>query len=373
MEAIAEKVEESAGSGPRFVPEPAEFRRARLARRAAPGGLRPLRVAGLSDAERRGLAVHRAAAHQPRFRGPAAPGHLASRSRFPAGARPRSPPPAPRVAPRPDRPLRDECFRRAEHGALRDARAGRRSLPAPSLAEPIEIVIDAGAAAAPRRPIRESLILAGERSRVLGRRELCRPPAATFTNAVTEIALATGAVLEHTKLQEESLEACHVAHARGAAGAAAAGLHLAQRRARRGARAHRHPAVLGGEGAECELYGLFVGRGRAAPRQPHRRSTTPRRTAPAASSTRASWTAHARGVFHGHDRRPAGRAEDRRRADQQEPAALARGARQLHARARDLRRRRQVQARLDHRPARRGGALLPALARHRRGRRRAPC
>ena len=53
-----------------------------------------------------------------------------------------------------------------------------------------------------------------------------------------------------------------------------------------------------------------------------------------------------------HDRGAPGRAEDRRPADEQEPAALARGARAQHAAARDPRRRREVQARLDHRPAR---------------------
>ncbi len=45
---------------------------------------------------------------------------------------------------------------------------------------------------------------------------------------------------------------------------------------------------------------------------------------------------------------------------------------QHEAAARDLRRRRQVHPRRDDRPARRGRALLPALARHRRGRGREP-
>src|SRR5207244_252500 len=54
--------------------------------------------------------------------------------------------------------------------------------------------------------------------------------------------------------------------------------------------------------------------------------------------------------------------------DQPQPAALARGAGRHQARAPDLRRRREVRARRHHRPARRDGALLPPLARDRRGR-----
>ena len=65
------------------------------------------------------------------------------------------------------------------------------------------------------------------------------------------------------------------------------------------------------------------------------------------------------------DHRPPGRAEDRRQADQPEPAALGRRADRHQAAARDLRRRREVHARRGGRPARRRGALLPARARAR--------
>src|SRR6185436_1625275 len=132
--------------------------------------------------------------------------------------------------------------------------------PGAVLAEPIEIVIDAGAPDSAEAAYPRVLILAGERSEssVV---ESYVGSGRTFTNAVTEIALAPGAILEHTKLQEESLEARHV--------------HTIAVQQARGSRFTSHnvalgsalartdlSAVLGGEGAECALYGLFVGRGR---------------------------------------------------------------------------------------------------------------
>lgn len=78
-----------------------------------------------------------------------------------------------------------------------------------------------------------------------------------FTNAVTEIALARGARLEHYRLQQESAKAYHVG-----------GVHLRQER---DSRYVSHAVDLGGllvrndlrslldaEGAECELNGLYV-------------------------------------------------------------------------------------------------------------------
>ena len=68
----------------------------------------------------------------------------------------------------------------------------------------------------------------------------------------------------------------------------------------------------------------------------------------------------ARGRLQRQDLRPAGRAEDRRQADQPDPAPVRRRDDQHQAAARDLRRRREVHPRRDRRAARRGGAVLPA-------------
>ena len=127
--------------------------------------------------------------------------------------------------------------------------------------------------------------------------------------------------------------------------------HYDRARRRAGAQRPQRPASTA-KGAECTLNGLFVGPRHAARRQPHRRSTTPSRTARAASSTRESWTGVARRLQR-QDHRPAGRAEDRRDPDEPEPAPLRRGAGRHQAAARDPRRRRQVRARRDDRAARR--------------------
>ena len=124
--------------------------------------------------------------------------------------------------------------------------------------------------------------------------------------------------------------------------------------------------TFAGEGGECVLNGLFVGSGDAAHGHPH-----PGRPRPAPP--------HEPGALQGDpgregprrlrrpDHRAEGRPEDRRPADQQEPAALAGGPGPQHAGPRDPGRRREVQARLHDRAARRDGALLPAVAGHRRG------
>ncbi len=82
----------------------------------------------------------------------------------------------------------------------------------------------------------------------------------TFTDAVTEIVLEDGAVLDHYKVQRESPEACHVQTIAARLGRSsrfvshnvALGAALARTDIR---------VVLSAEGAECALYGLFVGDG----------------------------------------------------------------------------------------------------------------
>jgi Fe-S cluster assembly protein SufD len=82
----------------------------------------------------------------------------------------------------------------------------------------------------------------------------------SLTNAVTEVALETGAALEHYKVQRESLEAVHVQTI--AATASPSSRYTSNHVALGSALARTEIAVvLDGPGAECELNGLFVGSG----------------------------------------------------------------------------------------------------------------
>ncbi len=123
--------------------------------------------------------------------------------------------------------------------------------------EPIEILFDTGAPVGPEVVYPRVLVLAGERceARIV---ETYAGAGRSFTNAVTEIVLFPGAVLEHTKLQEAGLEARHV-HA--VAVSQARGSRFTSHNVALGAALARTEltTVLAGEGAECALYGLFVG------------------------------------------------------------------------------------------------------------------
>jgi Fe-S cluster assembly protein SufD len=85
-------------------------------------------------------------------------------------------------------------------------------------------------------------------------------PARGFTNAVTEIVVGSGAVLGHVRLQRESESAFHIGHTQiqvgrsGRASSHAIAL---------GGLISRHDAVavLGGEGADCTLNGLYLADG----------------------------------------------------------------------------------------------------------------
>ena len=150
------------------------------------------------------------------------------------------------------------------------------------------------------------------------------------------------------------------------------------RGADRARRALRRPLALRSAAASCATTSSAVLEAkaprlrarRALPRGRQRSTST---TTP--SSTTRCRTATSRELYKGilggagarrlprpRDR-AARRAEDRRRADEHATPALRRRRDRLEAAARDLRRRREVQPRRDDRPARRGRALLPALAR----------
>jgi Fe-S cluster assembly protein SufD len=85
-------------------------------------------------------------------------------------------------------------------------------------------------------------------------------PSRGFTNAVTEVVVGDGAVLDHYRLQREPLSAFHVGHtqfqlgrsSRSSSHAVAFGGLIAR---------HDAVAVLGDEGADCTLNGLYLAGG----------------------------------------------------------------------------------------------------------------
>ena len=81
-----------------------------------------------------------------------------------------------------------------------------------------------------------------------------------FTNAVTEIVLGEGAVLEHCKFQDEAISAFHVAAIHAQLGR---GCNLISHSIATGARLSRNNirTVLSGEGIECVLNGLYLAKG----------------------------------------------------------------------------------------------------------------
>jgi Fe-S cluster assembly protein SufD len=132
-------------------------------------------------------------------------------------------------------------------------------LPGAVLDRPIEVGIRSPDPGRPEVAHPRLLILAGERSQAAVVQAFTGE-GRSFNNAVTEIVLGEGAILEHTLYQRESLAACHV--------------HTLAAKQARGSRFTSHNVAFGaalartnlhvaleGEGAECALYGLFVGRG----------------------------------------------------------------------------------------------------------------
>jgi Fe-S cluster assembly protein SufD len=81
-----------------------------------------------------------------------------------------------------------------------------------------------------------------------------------LTNAVTELVLGEGAVVEHGKFQDESIEAFHIAAIRAHLERSC---NLISHSVATGARLSRNNirTTLAGEGVECVLNGLYVTRG----------------------------------------------------------------------------------------------------------------
>ena len=106
-----------------------------------------------------------------------------------------------------------------------------------------------------------SLIVAGDRSQARIVETYAGPTGASyFTNAVTEIFVGEGAVVDHYKVQQESLEAFHVASMHVHAGRSA---NFSSHSFSLGGQIVRNDvvAVLDGEGAEVTLNGLYLADG----------------------------------------------------------------------------------------------------------------
>jgi Fe-S cluster assembly protein SufD len=130
------------------------------------------------------------------------------------------------------------------------------------LEEPIHLVFLAEPGADPTESHPRILVLAGERSRASVVEDYVSfGEGVSFTNAVTEIRVAPDAELEHVRFQRELADGHHIS-----------ALHA---RLERNARLACHSVSLGGglvrndatvtllgEGAECDLNGIFLGTGR---------------------------------------------------------------------------------------------------------------
>ena len=106
-----------------------------------------------------------------------------------------------------------------------------------------------------------ALIVAGDRSQVRIVETYVAPGGGTyFTNAVTEVFAGEGAVVDHYKVQQESVDAFHIASMHVHAGRNA---NVSSHSFSLGGKIVRNDvtALLDGEGAECTLNGLYLADG----------------------------------------------------------------------------------------------------------------
>ncbi len=239
--------------------------------------------------------------------------------------------------------------------------------PGTVLKEPILVAHLSAGNGAPTVSYLRTLVVAGPGSECRVVESFASPTGRpSLTNAVTEVVVEDNAFVDRYKLQQEGAgrRSTWRPSPRGWGGTRGS----PTTRSRSGRRSPATTSTCGStaEGGECVLNGLFVLDGRRVA-DTHSRIDHAKPHCSSRQLYKGIVDGQARGVFNGLVVVRPGRAEDRRRADEPEPPALAGGARALDPAARDPRRRRQVQARLDHRPARPGRPLLPPLARHRGG------
>jgi Fe-S cluster assembly protein SufD len=136
-------------------------------------------------------------------------------------------------------------------------------VPAGTIVEtPIQLLfVSDGGEGAPVMSHPRVLVVAGERSQVrIGETYVGAPGQVYFTNAVTEIFVADHAIVDHYKVQEESVAAFHVGAMDARLGR---GSTFSSHSFALGGRIVRNDAnaVLDGEGGECTLNGLYIADG----------------------------------------------------------------------------------------------------------------
>lgn len=166
------------------------------------------------------------------------------------------------------------------------------------VAPPIELVFDAAGAEVPEVSYPRVLVVAGEGSQATVVESWAgRGGRPYFTNAVTEIVVGDGAVLQHVKVQREDTAAFHVQAIAARVGRSS---RFTSHNIALGAALARTDidVLLDAEGAECELNGLFLGSGR----QHIDNHTVIDHAKPHGSSRelyKGIMDGQARGIFHG--------------------------------------------------------------------------
>jgi Fe-S cluster assembly protein SufD len=130
------------------------------------------------------------------------------------------------------------------------------------LEKPLQILfVSVSDGAVPNMSHPRTLIVASDRSQLqIVETYVSAPGQKHFTNAVTEVVAGESAVIDHYKVEEESIDAFHMAsmhiHAARSANVSTHAFTLGGRIVR-----NDIVAVLDGEGAECTLNGLYVADG----------------------------------------------------------------------------------------------------------------
>jgi len=133
--------------------------------------------------------------------------------------------------------------------------------PGVAVAEPVQIIYISSATQQGETILPRNLVIAGANSKLsVVESYISTGNIPYFTNAVTEILAGENAAVEHIKLQDESVDAYHIATIAGEFGRASnVNIHsfsLGARLSRTNIRAN-----LAGEGLECVLNGLYLTRG----------------------------------------------------------------------------------------------------------------